>query len=319
MMPVDTYKYNFQYDGNALSADASDRDSAGFHLDYYTKPGSRAANVYTNTTGEPVNIEAVGYTTFTNGDQAYDVSVYTGLTDPTDPTSGKLQGTTRVTTSTRGCKTAVLDDPVYVAPGKTYSIVFDFTDFSAFGVETEASSPYFLFEADTDPGQSFFSRSKSSKWVDMNDYEACFRIKGFANPTELIPEEKGPDQRTVKPSQTDGKASPESDTTKTQKAQKLPAVKISSLAAATGSAKLQWNKLSSADAKNVTGIEIQYSTSKSFKKGVKTVTAKATAKSKKIKKLKSNKKYYVRMRTYKKANGKKTTSKWSKVKSVKVK
>ena len=38
-----------------------------------------------------------------------------------------------------------------------------------------------------------------------------------------------------------------------------------------------------------------------------------------IKKLKSKKKYYVRMRTYKVVNGKKVYSAWSKAKSVKVK
>ena len=38
-----------------------------------------------------------------------------------------------------------------------------------------------------------------------------------------------------------------------------------------------------------------------------------------IKKLKSKKKYYIRIRTFSKKNGKKVYSKWSKVKSVKVK
>lgn len=80
--------------------------------------------------------------------------------------------------------------------------MFDFADFSAFGIETAASSPYFIFEAETAPGQSFFSRSKSGKWVDMDEYDACFRIKGFANPTALIHEEETPaaDEETQTPS-----------------------------------------------------------------------------------------------------------------------
>lgn len=41
--------------------------------------------------------------------------------------------------------------------------------------------------------------------------------------------------------------------------------------------------------------------------------------SKTIKKLTSKKKYYVRIRTYKKSGGEKIYSKWSKSKSVKVK
>ncbi|MBR0307688.1 MAG: fibronectin type III domain-containing protein [Mogibacterium sp.] len=311
MQPADTYKYNFQYDGNALSSDSSDRTSEGEHLDYYTKPGSRAANVYTNTTGEPVNIEAVGYTTFSTGTQKYDVSIYTGLSDPADPASGTLRGTTRVSTSTRGCKTAALDKPVYVAPGDTYSIVFDFTDFSAFGIETTASSQYFIFEADTDPGQSFFSRSKNGKWIDMDEYGACFRIKGFANPTALIPEEETPaaGEETQDPS--DDTSAPfvilSTDLTR---------LKIKGIKSGKKSVTVTWKKISSGKSGKVSGIEIQYSTSKSFKKGVKTVSAKATAVSKKIKGLKSNKRYYVRMRTYKKVEGGRQVSKWSGVKSI---
>ena len=46
--------------------------------------------------------------------------------------------------------------------------------------------------------------------------------------------------------------------------------------------------------KKIAKIQIQYSQDKSFKKGVKTVTAKKNASSKKIRKLKSKKTYYVR-------------------------
>lgn len=59
---------------------------------------------------------------------------------------------------------------------------------------------------------------------------------------------------------------------------------------------------------------------KKFKKNNKsvTVTKQKTTKAT-VKKLKSKKKYYVRVRTYKKVNGKKIYSSWSKVKSVKTK
>ena len=69
-----------------------------------------------------------------------------------------------------------------------------------------------------------------------------------------------------------------------------------------------------------TGYQLQYSTSKSFKKNVKTKTvSKAKTKSAKIKKLKANKKYYVRIRTYTVVDGKKYYSDWSKAKTVKTK
>ncbi len=69
------------------------------------------------------------------------------------------------------------------------------------------------------------------------------------------------------------------------------------------------------------GYQVQYSTSKKFtKKTTKTVKVATTKKlSKKIKGLKSGKKYYVRVRAYK-MNGKKTVySAWTAKKSVKVK
>lgn len=75
-----------------------------------------------------------------------------------------------------------------------------------------------------------------------------------------------------------------------------------------------WKKI-----KGITGYEVQYSTNKDFKKGVRTKKVTGAAKVKvTIKGLKKNKKYYVRIRTYKKVGEKKYVSKWSKKKSVKI-
>ena len=69
-----------------------------------------------------------------------------------------------------------------------------------------------------------------------------------------------------------------------------------------------------------TGYEVQYSTSSKFKsKTTKTVQIrknKTTGQT--IKKLKSGKKYYVRVRAYKKCGKKKLCGQWSKVKNVKI-
>lgn len=82
--------------------------------------------------------------------------------------------------------------------------------------------------------------------------------------------------------------------------------------------KVSWKKIS-----GVSGYQIQYSTSKKFtKKKTKTITIKSNkskSPSKTIKKLKSSKKYYVRIRTYKTVNGKKVCSNWSAVKNIKTK
>ena len=91
-------------------------------------------------------------------------------------------------------------------------------------------------------------------------------------------------------------------------------VKLSSLAAGKGTITVKWKK-----GGNITGYQLQYSLKKSFasKKTV-TVAKSATTKAV-IRKLKSKKTYYVRIRTYKMVKGKKYYSAWSKAKTVKVK
>lgn len=73
-----------------------------------------------------------------------------------------------------------------------------------------------------------------------------------------------------------------------------------------------WRKVSG----NVTGYQVQYALDKKFKKAVKTKTLSKGKKTWKATKLKAKKRYYVRVRAYYKAEGKKYYGKWSSVKSV---
>ena len=98
-------------------------------------------------------------------------------------------------------------------------------------------------------------------------------------------------------------------------ATKIPSTSISSIKVKNEAITVKWKKKS-----GITGYQIQYSSDKKLKKNNKsvTVTKQKTTKAT-VKKLKSKKKYYVRVRTYKTVNGKKIYSSWSKVKSVKTK
>ena len=72
--------------------------------------------------------------------------------------------------------------------------------------------------------------------------------------------------------------------------------------------------------KQVTGYEFQYSTNKSFTSGKETKTfkiKKASKNKQKVKKLKSGKKYYLRIRSYKTVKKKKYYSSWSGIQSFK--
>lgn len=83
---------------------------------------------------------------------------------------------------------------------------------------------------------------------------------------------------------------------------------------AKGKLNVVWKKNSS-----VSGYRIQYSTDKNFKNSVGTVNiGKNTTTAKVLSKLKKGKIYYVRVATYKKSEGDKIYSSWSKVKKIKV-
>lgn len=103
--------------------------------------------------------------------------------------------------------------------------------------------------------------------------------------------------------------------TTTVKAPAKTTVKLSK--AKKSSIKVSWKKVS-----GVAAYQIQYSTSKNFKKA-KTVKVSAKSASKVLKKLKKNKKYYVRVRSYKvtKVNNKSKNvySAWSAKKALKTK
>lgn len=122
-----------------------------------------------------------------------------------------------------------------------------------------------------------------------------------------------PSEPATTPSTTQPTTKP--STTKNTETVKPKKMSIKKLSKGKKKFTVTWAKVS-----GVKGYQIQYSSNKKFKKNNKsvTVTKQKTTKAT-VKKLKSKKKYYVRVRTYKTVNGKKIYSSWSKVKSVKTK
>ncbi len=90
---------------------------------------------------------------------------------------------------------------------------------------------------------------------------------------------------------------------------------LSKLKADQNSITVKWKK---ATTSGIKGYQIQYSTNKKFKKNTQTVNVNKV-KTTTIKGLKSKTKYYVRIRTFRKKDGEKIYSPWSKTKSVKTK
>ena len=81
-----------------------------------------------------------------------------------------------------------------------------------------------------------------------------------------------------------------------------------------GQIKASWKKQTDAD-----GYQIQYGLKKNFKGAKSKNVNKNKTTSVTLKKLKSGKKYYIRIRSFKKVSGKKVYSDWSKAKTIKVK
>lgn len=97
----------------------------------------------------------------------------------------------------------------------------------------------------------------------------------------------------------------------------LDSTAITKIASGKRSLTIRWNKISTPlGALYIDGYQIQYSTNKNFK-GANKVTVKGYGRtSKTIKKLRSGKRYYVRVRTYAKTGRKTYFSNWSTSKSV---
>ncbi|WP_448903023.1 leucine-rich repeat protein [Eubacterium sp.] len=95
---------------------------------------------------------------------------------------------------------------------------------------------------------------------------------------------------------------------------KVNTTKITSVKKAKKSIKVSWKKV-----KGVSGYQLQYSTSKKFKKAKKITIRRAENTNKLIKKIQNKKKYYIRIRTYLIFDGRKYYSDWSKSRSQRIK
>ena len=127
------------------------------------------------------------------------------------------------------------------------------------------------------------------------------KIKDLSNSDSTKPTEPKP-APTTKPEI----AKPQSTTPAKTKVQKISTGKKSITA--------QWKKVA-----GVSAYQVQIATNKKFSKNKKPFKVSKKSTKVKIKKLKAKKTYYLRVRSYKKVNGKKVYSKWSTVRKVKTK
>ena len=189
--------------------------------------------------------------------------------------------------------------------------------FAVWSDEVKAWSTYGLPQ-DIDYNKSFML------FPSLNTYFACYYelnggevvITPTPNPAPQPPTQPTQETPQQAAQQTAQQQSVKNDTATEQvNVAKPKSTNIKKNKAAKKAISVEWKKVG-----GVKGYQVQVATDKKFKKNKKTVNIKKQKTTKTtVKKLKSKKKYYVRVRTYKIVNGKKVYSSWSKVKSVKTK
>ena len=185
MQAADTYKYNFFYDGTEASIDSLDEERCKGFL---TKKDTKAANVFQNTTDEILTLDAVGFTEYDEEYSEYDIGIYAELQDPMDPESGILVSRAKASAENPGIRTVKLDTPLYVDKESYFSVVISFPEDHYLAVEKSTEDDFFINQAEIRQGQSFFLNAGSDKWIDLEQYQACYRIRAFANPIETTPQ-----------------------------------------------------------------------------------------------------------------------------------
>ena len=161
----DNYDYNYQYDG-------------GVYNGWYPYYASNAANVYTANSAE--TLKAIGFYT---EDVQYTctIKIYKNCTG--NPVSGTLVSTQTTTEPYAGFHTVVLDTPVDLNAGDTYSVVVSQTTVNGSSlvlVDKSFSWTWLASVSSTKTGQSFISSSGSS-WTDVSASGYNCRIKAYTD------------------------------------------------------------------------------------------------------------------------------------------
>ena len=161
----DNYDYNYQYDG-------------GVYNGWYPYYASNAANVYTANSAE--TLKAVGFYT---EDVQYTctIKIYKNCTG--NPVSGTLVSTQTATEPYAGFHTVVLDTPVDLNAGDTYSVVVSQTTVNGSSlvlVDKSFSWTWLASVSSAKTGQSFIS-SSGSYWQDVSASGYNCRIKAYTD------------------------------------------------------------------------------------------------------------------------------------------
>ena len=179
----DNYDNNYQYDGTGWFS----------YMGYSGYGGTnKYANVFTAKANESKaeNIEAVSFEDYSSAGCKYNISIYTNLTDVSDPESGTLECTQSGQTTFDGAYTIKLNNPVYVEDGTTFSVVVELISSTNNGPymvsDTTYNGSWFNCESAALENQSYIYRPYDSSWVDYGKREnKNFRIKAYTDNSDI--------------------------------------------------------------------------------------------------------------------------------------
>ena len=179
----DNYDNNYQYDGTGWFS----------YMGYSGYGGTnKYANVFTAKANESKaeNIEAVSFEDYSSAGCKYNISIYTNLTDVSDPESGTLECTQSGQTTFDGAYTIKLNNPVYVEDGTTFSVVVELISITNNGPymvsDTTYNGSWFNCESAALENQSYIYRPYDCSWVDYGKREnKNFRIKAYTDNSDI--------------------------------------------------------------------------------------------------------------------------------------
>lgn len=181
------YGMDFEAADNYDNIHAYDGGSFTYALNYPDDGLIKGANIFAAEGYE--EIAAVGTYVY-NADVPLKISIYTNLTDASQPDSGTLQKVIKTTTTNSGYYTFKLSDygvpNVKLIDGSKYAVVIEYgagSDGKSIApVEISDSSVNFDDIAKSKPGESYYTRVSSANWNDCNDQEyGNIRIKTYTN------------------------------------------------------------------------------------------------------------------------------------------
>lgn len=173
---ADKYDNNYQYDMDLSGAYASD------FVNYVHR---KVANVFdVSATSSNETLEAVSFFTY-EGNCDYEIDIYTGLTDGSNPESGTLATTLTGSISYPGFYTIPTDVSVKLSPGTKFSVVVNLIDENGNSLGVAPEHSVGILSAAAEEGQSFYYNASGDRWYDYGYLSNVnFRIKAFTNVSE---------------------------------------------------------------------------------------------------------------------------------------